>query len=181
MGISVFESCLSLTSICIPPNVETIPNECFCECKSLVQVSFEHASKLTQIEDGAFLACQSLRSFVIPSQLEIMACCVFPGCRSLCSLIFDLPSHLTQLDLPPSEFGSLCIPDSVEIVFGGIGRRQGQSRRLHFSGQSCPRGLSLRGPADPWTGDQNSDTESDSFVHLPEGVLWRFRIQFEHF
>jgi hypothetical protein len=177
---SVFLGCSSLTSICIPANVEKICPGCFFLCTSLVGVSFQSGSKLTLMEAGAFLVCHSLRSLVIPANLEIMASGTLCACISLCELIFELPSHLKQLDLPPSEFGSLCIPDCVEIVFGGIGTRQSHNRILQFGRESCLRELSLRGTFHPFMTDQNTEKESDSFVDLPEGVLRRFRCQFEY-
>jgi hypothetical protein len=109
----------------------------------------------------------------------IIACGVFRGCSSLCELIFDIPSRLKQLDLPSSEFGILYIPDCAEVVFGGIGKQEGQLRLLHFDGESRLMQISLRHPVHVRSINQSADTESDSFVHLPEKVLRRFRFQFE--
>jgi hypothetical protein len=183
IGRQGFVHCFSLTSICIPANVENIPDECCSYCTSLVEVSFELGSKLTRIEDRAFLCCCSLRSIVLPAQLEIIACGVFTRCDSLCEMKFDLPSSLKQLDLPASGFGSLCIPDCVEIVFGGIGTRKDQGRRrlLHFGGESCVTKIELRHWVDLWDEGKDKDTDSDAFVRLSEKVLRRFRSQFECF
>jgi hypothetical protein len=177
IGIELFLKCFSLTSICIPANVESISNGSFCDCRSLVKVSFETGSKLTRIEDKAFVGCCSLASFVIPAQLEIMTGCIFYGCTSLCELIFEVPSRLKQLDLPPSEFGSLFIPDCVEVVFGGIGKLGGQRRLLQFGRESCLMKLELRHKLDFFGRD--TEAKSDSFVRLSKGVLRRFRCQFE--
>jgi hypothetical protein len=165
-----------LTSIRIPANFESIPKYCFWYCTSLVEISFEPGSKLTQFEDVAFFSCSSLRSLAIPSHLEIMACGVLRHCTSLCELTFDIPSRLKQLDLPPSEFGSLSIPDSVETVSGEI--EQGDSRRLlHFGRESCLMNIALKHLDDFWS--SNIDTRSLAFVDLPEEVLRRFRCEFE--
>jgi hypothetical protein len=176
---SVFVGCSSLASICIPAGVDKIPSECFRQCKSLVEVSFEPGSKLSRIGYMAFMCCGSLRSLVLPAELDIMASGALSDCRSLCELIFVLPSRLRQLDLPPSRFGSLVIPDCVEVVFGEIGKQEGQLRILHFGRESCLKKLSLRESVGPWITDQNSDTVGDSFVHLSRGVLRRFRCKFE--
>jgi hypothetical protein len=53
------------------------------------------------------------------------------------NLIFDLPSRVKQLGLPLSEFGSLCIPDSVKFFYGNLGKRDGQYRLLQFDPESC--------------------------------------------
>jgi hypothetical protein len=179
MGPGLFTSCPALTSICVPARVECIPETCFAFCTALIEVSFESGSQLTRIDRGAFMCCHSLRSLVVPTQLEIMARGIFWCCTSLCELMFELPSHLKQLDLPPSEFGSLCIPDSVEIVFGNILKSDGRYRLLQFSRRSCLMKIELRalmalyGP--------NETTELNSFVDLSEEVLRRFRCQFEYF
>jgi hypothetical protein len=108
-----------------------------------------------------------------------MACGIFCGCSSLCELTFEIPSHLKQLDLPPGEFGSLCIPDCVEVVGGGIGKQNGQRRLLQFGRKSSLANIELRRPGDLWHIRQNTDTESDSFLDLSEEILRRFRCHFE--
>jgi hypothetical protein len=177
MGANVFFGSSSLASLCIPANVRTISQGCFRHCTSLVEVSFEHGSKLNRIEDETFVGCSSLRSLALPAQLEIVACGAFSDCKSLCELIFDLPSRLKQLDLPPSEFGSLCIPDCVEIIFGGIGKQDGQRRLLQFGRASNLIKVELRHLLDVMNRDR--DAESDSFLRLSEEVLRRFRSVFE--
>jgi hypothetical protein len=179
MGANVFFQCSSLTSMCIPANVESIQKQCFCLCTSLVEVSFEPGSKLSRIEEKAFGNCQSLVSFAIPAQLEIMACGVFSGCVSLCKLLFEIPSHLKELDLPPSEFGSLSIPDCVETVFGEIRKCDNRRRLLHFGRESCLMRIDLKPLDDFWSLNLNIDPRSLAFLDLPEEVLRRFRCELE--
>jgi hypothetical protein len=173
MAVMLFIKCYSLQSICIPANVETIHGYCFANCTSLANVSFAPGSKLTRIEEDAFIFCCSLRSLVIPATLEIMMFGIFHGCTSLCELIFDVPSRLKQLDLPPSEFGCLCIPDCVTIVCGAIGKQEGQHRLLRFGRESCVMTIELRDP------NSYPDAASNSFVDVSEDVLRRFRCGFE--
>jgi hypothetical protein len=177
VGTEAFSFCSSLASICIPATLENISEQCFYDCPSLVEVSFEPDSKLTRIEEKAFAGCHSLRSFVIPSQLEIMARDVFRDCTSLCELIFEIPSRLKQLELAPSEFGCLSIPDSVEVVCAPIGKRQGQNRLLQFGPGSCLMKIALISLCDFY--GRITPREADSFVHLSENVLRRFRCKFE--
>jgi hypothetical protein len=175
----VFIGCSSLTSICVPANVEHIFKECFFLCTSLIEASTELGSELARIAPMAFSCCRQLRSFVIPAQLEIIGSGVFQGCKSLCELIFDIPSQLRQLDLPPSEFGSLSIPDCVEVVSGGVGKQERQRRLLHFGRESCLSKIELRHSATFSVTGEDQDTASDSFVNLSEEVLRRFRCEFE--
>jgi hypothetical protein len=179
LGGEVFGRCSLLTSICIPANVKSIGAGCLCKCRSLVEVSFEPGSKLTRIECEAFIGCISLPSFVIPAQLEVIAHEVFSGCRSLCELIFADPSHLKQLDLPPSAFGSLSIPNCVEVVSGAVGAQQGQGRLLHFGEQSCSKDISLGQSVTPWRAAHNSELGPNVFLCLPEMTLRIFRSKFE--
>jgi hypothetical protein len=178
MGMGVFADCSSLVSVCIPAKVKKIPVNCFCSCTSLVEISFEPDAKLTRIKDRAFLECHSLRSLAISGQLEIMAYDMFVGCTSVCELVFDLPSRLKQLDLPPSEFGSLCVPYSVEVVFGNIGKRDGQHRLLQFSRKSRLMRIEVGELSHFW--DPDANTEGHSFAALSEEVLRRFRCQIEY-
>jgi hypothetical protein len=116
---------------------------------------------------------------VLPAQLELLHVGTFSSCISLCQLIFEIPSHLKQLDLPPTEFGSLCIPDSVEVVFGSIGKLGYQSRRLEFGRDSCLREIDLREPTPFWAWGMTAMSGNDVFVRLSEGALRRFRCNFE--
>jgi hypothetical protein len=179
LGPGIFAGCSSLASICIPANVESIGEGCFRCCRLLVEVSFEPGSKLTQIDREAFADCTSLPLFVIPSQLEIIACDAFSGCTSLCEIMFDDPSHLKQLDLPPSEFGSLSIPNCVEVVSGRVGTRYGQGRALDFDQGSSLNDISLRHSVDRRSPTRNSSLRADVFLRLPEIALRRFRSKFE--
>jgi hypothetical protein len=179
IGTCAFAHCSALTSICIPVQVETIPAACFHSAKSLAELSFEEGSKLTRICSTALKTCYSLRLIRVPVHLEVLDLSVFAGCKYLSQLIFEHPSQLRQLDLPPSNFGSLCIPDSVETITGLIGKVRGQGRLLQFSHQSrlmtihlshiVPRARPLRRP----------QTIDAVFLSLSEELLRKFRCQFE--
>jgi hypothetical protein len=131
-----FENCVSLISICIPAEVREILFFAFRECSAFDELTFEPGSKLTRIEFFAFGECFALRRLVVPSQVEILEVGMFHDCESLCEFGFEIPSRLKELDLPPSRFGSLCIPDSVAIVTGRIQHCEGQNRHLQFGRES---------------------------------------------
>jgi hypothetical protein len=126
IGLEAFRNCSLLIAVCIPAKVESLLS-----CTSLAEMLFEPGTKLTGIDPCAFTDCSSLRSLVIPAHLEILVFDAMWDCHSRCELIFEVPSHLKRLELPPSSFGSLPIPDSVEVVSGSIGNHRVQLRVLH--------------------------------------------------
>jgi hypothetical protein len=179
IGASAFERCWALKPICIPAQVETIPERCFYYAKSLTALLFEERSELTRICSTAFDLCYFLRLIRIPAQLEVIDLAAFAECRSLSQLIFERPSRVMELDLPPREFGSLCIPDSVEILTGLIGSSTEQNRILQFSGQSRLREIHLNLIVCRIKSVHHFQTANTVFVSLPEELLRRFRAEFE--
>jgi hypothetical protein len=172
----VFCSCSSLVSICIPAQVEYIPAFCFAMCTSLAELTFERGSKLIELCSGAFSGCFSIRSIIFPSRLEIMGFGSLDECRSLSGLTFEIPSRMRELDLPPSDFGSLCIPDSVEFVTGMIDRLGGQRRLIRFGGESHLSEIDMR-KMEPVSGGIGIRRVPGNtvFLCLSEKVLRRFR------
>jgi hypothetical protein len=179
IGARAFESCVSLPSICIPTGVEVLDNACLRECKSLRVLSFEPGSKLTRIDIWALSECASLNQITIPVRVEILGCWLFRDCKSLTELIFDPDTQVRELDLPPSEFGSLSIPDSVEVVTGRIGGFKKQNRILRFGPES--RVNDIRFNIRPLVGypGMKIKHEDTVFVCLSEQSLRRFRDKFE--
>jgi hypothetical protein len=88
-------------------------------------------------------------------------------------------SHLKRLELAPSAFGSLCIPDSVEVVSGGIGKRRDQYRLLQFGRESSLREIDFKELRDFSHMHQNGGSGNNAFVRLSEDVLRSFRGKFE--
>jgi hypothetical protein len=87
---------------------------------------------------------------------------------------------MRELDLPPSDFGSVSIPDSIEVITGMIERLTGQGRLLRFGRESHLRELDLR-TIKPFFDFQPiaKDPGNDVFVCHSEEVLRIFRSQFE--
>jgi hypothetical protein len=100
------------------------------------------------------------------------------GCNSLTQLTFEMPTQMRELNLPPSDFGSLTIPDSVEIVHGMIGRQGGQHRLLRFGRESQLSEIELTTVKLPIILPEHSGG-NEVFVCLSEEVLRRFRFKFE--
>jgi hypothetical protein len=198
-----FFNCSGLKSICIPASVESLGDCCFGSCTTLSKVTFEPGSKLVRIEKGAFAGCLSLSSICIPAQIQILVTKCFAACRSLATLtferqsklkqidheafdecralrrlVFQIPSHLKQLDLPPSDFGLLWIPDSVRVVTGSMRILDVHNRILRFGRESrlvkihLTRYVQKLGNARPVS---VKALRSATFVHLSEEILRRFR------
>jgi hypothetical protein len=113
IGQEPFQYCSSLTIICIPVQVEDILSCCFHRCGSLAEITFELNSSLLRIGSRAFSHCRSLSSIILPSQIEMIDSTAFYACAPLRQLIVGMDSQLRALDLPPADFGSLFVPDSV--------------------------------------------------------------------
>jgi hypothetical protein len=206
---NAFLRCSELRSICIPAGVESIGDSCFQSCKSLSQVIFEHGSRLARIGKRTFQGCLSLESICIPAQIELLPIKCFAGCRSLAALtfereskltqiadeafdccdalrhlVFGTPSKLKQLDIPPSDFGVLCIPDSVEVITGYVGEFDFRNRVLQFGRESrlikiyliryvhVPRLRNSRKASAKLS-------QYATFLHLSEEILRRFRCRLE--
>jgi hypothetical protein len=179
IGNFAIRDCASLRSICISAQVEEIPLCCFSECHSLEELLFEPGSQLIRIHGHAFENCRSLRSITILTGLVIMDFCALSGCESLRELIFETTSNLKQLDLPGSDFGSLCIPDSVEVVCGNIRSLDGRSRALQFGRESSLNVLQLKECQRSYS-TRIVDVPGDKvFVRLSEELMRTFRSRFE--
>jgi hypothetical protein len=178
ISVRSFQRCSALAEIRIPAGVEMIPGYCFSYCCSLRECAFEAGSRIMKIEPGAFAECLSLMAIEVPGMLEAIEQGAFRDCKSLVDVRFHTPARIRQLDLPPSMFGSLCIPDSVEMVSGLIGKQGGQSRIVSFGAKSRLRVLRFNQCTLIWVNTPR-DTAGNLFVRLPESILKRFRRKFE--
>ena len=81
IGAHAFEWCQSLSSIQIPANVERIGMLAFYN-SAISEITFK-TSKLTTIEDGAFLNCAELIEINLPTSITHIGGSVFRGCTKL--------------------------------------------------------------------------------------------------
>jgi hypothetical protein len=176
---AAFVNWRSLTSICLPAQVQYILDLCCCGCDSLAEVTFEPGSTLVQICDAAYSLCSCLRSIVFQSHVEIVTFAALEDCNSLTQLAFEMPTQMRELDLPPSDFCSLMIPNSVEVVTGMIERLAGQCRLLQFSEESQLSEIDLLTVKLSSSIPQTDSRGNKGLVRLSEEVLRRFRSKFE--
>jgi hypothetical protein len=176
VGACAFQNCCALGQICVPAQVRRLPHECFLGCESLAVVAFAPNSKITGFDLGTFGECRALRAICIPSGVEYPGLAPFAGCTALSQLTFERPSRIRQIELPPSDFGVLDMPDSVEGVWAECPRMGGCSRMLRFGTESRLKGVSLTHIG---RGSQEEVRGNGIFVRYPEETLRRFRRQEE--
>jgi hypothetical protein len=171
-----WERCPALRSICIPALVECIPQSCFAHCSALSKVSFEPGANLSLIGDWAFAFCHALTDFTIPGQLEILEPRSFVSAASLRRLAFEMPSRIRRLSLPGVCTDCLCIPDSVEVLWGYF---ETGGTILQFGRESRLMEIAF----DPYKGGppclMYSTPGQRVFVRLSEGILRRFRFKLD--
>jgi hypothetical protein len=117
IGMSAFENCSGLSSICIPSSIEVLRQYCFQHCSSLSSVTFESPSRIACIESSVFQHCSSLSSICIPASVAELGGQCFYSCRSLSTLTFESGSSLACIDEWTFEsclsLSSVCVPASV--------------------------------------------------------------------
>jgi hypothetical protein len=77
--------------------VERLGRCCFANCQYLSHVTFEADSRLTHVEDSAFLS-SSLPSICLPSSVERLERRCFSRCLSLREVRFAPGSHLQEIE-----------------------------------------------------------------------------------
>jgi hypothetical protein len=81
-----------VTSIHLPASVTVIGERCFSYCRSLVAITFESGSQLSQLEGRAF-DMSGLTSIHLPASVTVVGEFCFSGCHSLTSITFDSASN----------------------------------------------------------------------------------------
>ena len=107
-----------IQQVSIPNNVETICDECFSECKSLLHVTFGGSSSLKQIGRRAFYRC-GVREIHIPDSVEELYEACFCDCRSLSRVTFGEFSSLKLIGkhaFARCDMSEIHIPDGVEKI-----------------------------------------------------------------
>jgi hypothetical protein len=85
----VFDACLMLPAISIPPSVQSLGRCCFVNCRALSSVVFEAGSELTTIVELAFWKCVALQSICLPKTLQSMGNACFENCEALTTVTFE--------------------------------------------------------------------------------------------
>ena len=108
----LFKDCRDVTSVVLPPGIETLGDSMFSGCRSLEAVSLPAALK--SIESYAFQSCQKVQAVNIPSGVTNIGQLAFGYCEKLAAVslpdvlvamgdnAFDGCTNLTSLTIPAS-------------------------------------------------------------------------------
>jgi pimeloyl-ACP methyl ester carboxylesterase len=117
LGVGVFDSCSSLTSIHLPAGLTSIPQGTFGNCSSLNNPALP--SSVTSIGDYAFRNCQGLTTIVIPPGVTSLGDEAFVDCHNLTSV--NIPSGVSTLEgaFVGTGLTSITIPGGVTNIISG--------------------------------------------------------------
>ncbi len=121
IGAYAFSGRAFLTSVQIPPTVQTIADGAFETCSSLISVTLPES--ITEIGYSAFSECSSLPSIILPQGLTEISENVFANCSSLTSV--TLPDGMTRIGWNAfsgcSSLPSIILPQGLtEIAWGAF-------------------------------------------------------------
>ena len=95
IGSSAFNNCSSLSSIIIPPTVNTIGEYAFMGCSSLRGIIIPEG--LLLLSYGIFMNCSEIKSITIPGLISSISDNAFCGCSNLTSVVFAKPESLKNI------------------------------------------------------------------------------------
>lgn len=111
-----FQSCISLTGVILPDNVDFVDTSAFRNCVALTGVDF--GNSVTGLGSYAFNNCISLDNLSFPNTLTRIYNNCFNACTSLSDIV--LPSSLEYIDyrafVSCAISGELVIPDNTTFI-----------------------------------------------------------------
>jgi hypothetical protein len=110
---SLVRYCGTASKVTILDEIEKLEAYCFGDCDSVVFVTGRPISKMSVIEEQAFLLCPNLKTITIPPSATFIGSRCFNGCSSLQTVVFSPPSQLESL--LASSFGGCCSLESIVL------------------------------------------------------------------
>ena len=127
-----------VSEIVIPSSVREICDQCFCECVSLLRVTFGASSQVTRIGSGSFMHT-SIEEVIIPDSVVELCDRCFSFCSRLRKVIFGQSSKLERIGdqaFQKTAIQDISIPDSVRELGARCFHFCWRLSRVRFSTQS---------------------------------------------
>lgn len=116
IGLCAFRNCANLASVTLPPELTELKSSLFHGCQSLAEV--EIPASVTQIGANAFYGCASLDGIRLPDTLEKLEANAFNGCTRLSSI--TIPGGVSEIGASAFEgctnLSELTIPAGVTAI-----------------------------------------------------------------
>ncbi len=103
------------TSVVIPNSVTTIGESAFQYCTNLASVTFEEGSKLTTIEEYAFIGCSSL-NMALPDSVITIDYCAFQDCTKLTTGIPKSSTDIGNNSFENTGLTTVTIPGTLKTI-----------------------------------------------------------------
>jgi hypothetical protein len=162
--------CASLKAICIPASVKIIGEWCFAFCQRLTSVTFQSGSKLSAINQRAFLSCPQLGpSIQLPAALGFLGNGCFEDCPVLLLIAFEPNSALCHIGSFPFRrcaLESFQIPASLGSINWSCFFESGARTQITFE---SPSRLKEIFHFDPGTAREFSMPDSVISMHVARG------------
>ena len=138
LGNAAFGACKNLSQVIFGSKLESVGNDCFNYCSSLLAADLSE-TKVQTIGLDAFKGCLALKTVALPNTLESIGKQAFFDCASLYEL--DLGNGLQYIGEQAfencTELQSLTIPQRVQSIGCFAFANCEQLKDLHFNAVSC--------------------------------------------
>jgi hypothetical protein len=107
------------TELIIPDEIETLGCSCFFDARKVCAITFSPMSRVSSIEDMAFMNCSKLQSIIIPAAIKSLPTSCFCFCDSIEVVSFGVGSQLLTIDAEAfanSALRSITVPANLEVI-----------------------------------------------------------------
>ncbi len=91
IGHVVFNNCINLKSVSLPPSLKSIGEACFGGCASLTEINIPNS--VQRLPESCFYGCTSLTEIHIPDSVTSIGYQCFGGCNNLQTIYINKPMN----------------------------------------------------------------------------------------